>query len=226
MIHLEPILPPELEREIFEVAAGLDFHTTSSLLRVARRVREWVEPFLYRVIVINDSAKAEAYHLTFLRKPHLLANNLQHLYLAGFACFSRWPEKDVHRLLELCAPRLLSLAVFAPLQQKRLIRSFLHITQLRRWAGILEDFDLSGGGYSEELILPAFHTVTHMDVFDYFTDENEAVICAGLAALPCLTHLCLSGGFADRNSGSYPTHLDAVRASACSGFDEIPRRRF
>ncbi|KAJ6476352.1 hypothetical protein C8R45DRAFT_1102610 [Mycena sanguinolenta] len=174
MIHPEPVLPPELECEIFEVAARLDFYIIPSLLRVARRVRQWVEPFLYKVVVINDSAKAEAYHLTLLLKPHLLANNLQHLFLAGFACFSRWPEKDVHALLQLCAPRVLSLAVFAPLQQKRLVRSFSHMTQLRRWAGILEDFDFAGGGFSvDELILPAFRTVTHMDVFDYFTDENE-----------------------------------------------------
>ncbi|KAJ6476353.1 hypothetical protein C8R45DRAFT_377588 [Mycena sanguinolenta] len=202
-----PVLPPELEREIFEVAAGLDFNTIPSLLRVARHVLEWVEPFLYRVVVINDSAKAEAYHLTLLLKPHLLANNLQHLFLAGFTCFSRWPEKDVHVLLQLCAPRLLSLAVFAPLQQQRLIPSFSHITQLRRWAGILEDFDFASRGYSAKRILPAFLTVTHMDIFDYFTDENEEVICAGLEALPCLTHLCLSGSPLTETLGLIPRIL-------------------
>ncbi|KAJ7058943.1 hypothetical protein C8F01DRAFT_1371089 [Mycena amicta] len=49
-----PTLPPELERVIFELSAWNDRTTTLSLLLVARRVHIWIEPLLYRVLLISD----------------------------------------------------------------------------------------------------------------------------------------------------------------------------
>ncbi|KAJ6518752.1 hypothetical protein C8R45DRAFT_949139 [Mycena sanguinolenta] len=191
----EPIFPPELEREIFETAALLDFRTLPSLLRVARRVLEWMEPLLYRVLTLPhkwDSPRAAACRRALRLKPTVLVNGVRHLFLAGY---TDWPDNDVHTLIRLCAPQLLSFAVVASLEQPSLLPSFAHITQLRRWVGNLEDFfgGPRDGTYSAlDLSLPAFRTITHMDIFDEFTDENVAVISAGLAALPCLTHLCLN----------------------------------
>ncbi|KAF9526143.1 hypothetical protein CPB83DRAFT_908688 [Crepidotus variabilis] len=47
-------LPVELEREIFELASWNDHVTGYSLIRVARRVYEWVEPSLYRVLIVYE----------------------------------------------------------------------------------------------------------------------------------------------------------------------------
>ncbi|KAJ7884140.1 hypothetical protein B0H14DRAFT_2700915, partial [Mycena olivaceomarginata] len=47
-------LPTELEREVFETAALMHPRTIPTLLRVAKRVLIWIEPFLYRVIRLND----------------------------------------------------------------------------------------------------------------------------------------------------------------------------
>ncbi|KAK7033744.1 hypothetical protein R3P38DRAFT_2914725 [Favolaschia claudopus] len=49
---MEPVLPPELEREIFETAAHLDRSDIPTLLLVYRRVHEWIEHLLYRSITI------------------------------------------------------------------------------------------------------------------------------------------------------------------------------
>ncbi|KAJ7628171.1 hypothetical protein DFH06DRAFT_1226457, partial [Mycena polygramma] len=53
-VALEPYLPPELEREIFEIAAGEAPGTIPTLLRVCHRVHAWVEPLLYRILYTGD----------------------------------------------------------------------------------------------------------------------------------------------------------------------------
>ncbi|KAF7373256.1 hypothetical protein MSAN_00534500 [Mycena sanguinolenta] len=197
-----PVLPPELEREMFETAALLDFRTIPSLLRVARRVLEWIEPLLYRVVVIGRSSqKDKAYRRALELKPTVLAKSVQHLFVIDID-LSHWLEDDMNSLLQLCATQLLSLASFSSAFYKpTLLPVLLQAVWLRRWAGRLEC--LFGGHSAVDLSFPSFpvfHTITHMDIFDHFTDENEEAICAGLASLPCLTHLCLS----------YSTRLDPI----------------
>ncbi|KAF7331226.1 hypothetical protein MSAN_02441400 [Mycena sanguinolenta] len=149
------VLPAELEREIFEIAALLDFHTIPSLLRVAGRVLEWIEPMLYRVVRIGHSSqKDEAYRRVFELKPTVLAKGVQHLFVTDL---SHWPEDD---------------------------------SGCGDGRGRLEY--LFGDHSAVDLGFPAFRTITHMDIFDEFTDENDEAICAGLSALPHLTHLCLN----------------------------------
>ncbi|KAJ7127315.1 hypothetical protein C8R43DRAFT_700642 [Mycena crocata] len=58
---LSPRLPPELEREIFQVCASARPVTISKLMLVAWRVKDWVEPFLYRTIAIQYTAALEPY---------------------------------------------------------------------------------------------------------------------------------------------------------------------
>ncbi|KAF7373255.1 hypothetical protein MSAN_00534400 [Mycena sanguinolenta] len=183
------VLPAELECEIFEIAALSDFHTIPSLLRVARRVLEWIEPLLYRVVMIGRSSKKdEACRRALKLKPTVLAKGVQHLFVTSL---SSWPEEDIHSLLRLCAPQLLSLADCSTTFYKpTLLPVLLHAVRLRRWAGRLEH--LFGDHSAIDLSFPAFRTITHMDIFDEFTDENDEVICAGLSALPHPTHLCLN----------------------------------
>ncbi|KAJ6571218.1 hypothetical protein B0H19DRAFT_658249 [Mycena capillaripes] len=51
----EPRFPPELEREIFEIAAPSLPMAIPTLMLIASRVRDWVEPLLYRVIIVIPS---------------------------------------------------------------------------------------------------------------------------------------------------------------------------
>ncbi|KAF7297756.1 hypothetical protein MKEN_01399200 [Mycena kentingensis (nom. inval.)] len=52
----EPVLPPELEREIFCIAAKLSPRDLPTLLRVAKRVLEWLRPQLYTTISIKPKS--------------------------------------------------------------------------------------------------------------------------------------------------------------------------
>ncbi|KAJ6569584.1 hypothetical protein B0H19DRAFT_1232357 [Mycena capillaripes] len=53
---IEPRLPPDLERIIFELAADGDLQTMLRIILVAHRCRSWIEPILYRSVVMCQSS--------------------------------------------------------------------------------------------------------------------------------------------------------------------------
>ncbi|KAJ6449371.1 hypothetical protein C8R45DRAFT_1114728 [Mycena sanguinolenta] len=65
--------PPELERAIFEIAATARPSSIPSLMRVARRTKEWVEPLLYRVIFVSGSIIADIHGFPSIPLDILLA---------------------------------------------------------------------------------------------------------------------------------------------------------
>ncbi|KAF8169163.1 cytochrome P450 [Mycena galopus ATCC 62051] len=98
-----------------------------------------------------------------------------------------WPENDMRALLRLCGPRLLSLV---GQQRLKILPTLSHLSQLRRWAG---NFAFLFGPRHRPIDLTsisAFRTLTHVEIWDG-TEADGAVICPGLAALPCLTHVSL-----------------------------------
>ncbi|KAJ7906692.1 hypothetical protein B0H13DRAFT_2662708 [Mycena leptocephala] len=52
----DPRLPPELERNVFEIAALSRPTSIPHLMLIAWRVKDWVEPLLYRVILLDSGA--------------------------------------------------------------------------------------------------------------------------------------------------------------------------
>ncbi|KAJ7662178.1 hypothetical protein DFH06DRAFT_366794 [Mycena polygramma] len=52
---MAPVLPRDLEREIFDIVASEGIKSIPPLLRVARRVKVWTEPLLYRVIFVREN---------------------------------------------------------------------------------------------------------------------------------------------------------------------------
>ncbi|KAK7051752.1 hypothetical protein R3P38DRAFT_3172057 [Favolaschia claudopus] len=52
-MHSAPALPPELERPIFELCALSKPNFIPTLMLVAYRVKDWVEPLLYRIFTMN-----------------------------------------------------------------------------------------------------------------------------------------------------------------------------
>ncbi|KAF8190317.1 hypothetical protein K438DRAFT_922020 [Mycena galopus ATCC 62051] len=177
-------VPPELEREIFEISALSDSGVIPSLLRVARRVLEWIEPLLYRVLIIDGSPRDLACHRAFLLKPNVVATGVRHM--SFFDGPSLWPEQDFQALLRLCGPQLRSLAGS---HQPELLPALAHLSQLRRWSGNLAS--LFGGHPAIDFSISAFRALTHMDLWSQI-GADDAVISPGLTALPCLTHLCLN----------------------------------
>ncbi|KAF8169160.1 hypothetical protein K438DRAFT_1774409 [Mycena galopus ATCC 62051] len=182
-------LPLELEREIFEITALSDSGTIPSLLRVACRVLKWIEPLLYRVLVIDGSPRDLACHRAFLLKPNVVTTGVRHISMMcsidGF-----WPEKDMRALLRLCGPRLLSLVGQQRLDLRLdILPALSDLSQLRRWAGDLASL-FGGHPAAIDFSISAFRNLTHMDIWSGI-GTDDAVVCSGLAALPCLTHLCI-----------------------------------
>ncbi|KAJ7443899.1 hypothetical protein B0H11DRAFT_452304 [Mycena galericulata] len=54
-------VPPELERQIFEISALSRPRAIPRLMLAAWRVKEWVEPLLYRTIVLKYGPRADHY---------------------------------------------------------------------------------------------------------------------------------------------------------------------
>ncbi|KAJ7620185.1 hypothetical protein FB45DRAFT_148278 [Roridomyces roridus] len=62
MADEQPVFPPELERHIFEICALGRPVLAPKLMLVAWRVKQWIEPLLYRTIVLGEpSACREGY---------------------------------------------------------------------------------------------------------------------------------------------------------------------
>ncbi|KAJ7778965.1 hypothetical protein B0H16DRAFT_1500619 [Mycena metata] len=57
-----PRLPPELERQIFELCASARPVAIPKLMLVAWRVKEWIEPLLYHTIMVCQSTPVDGYH--------------------------------------------------------------------------------------------------------------------------------------------------------------------
>jgi hypothetical protein len=91
-------------------------------------------------------------------------------------------EEDV-ALLRLC-PRLLSFYCLVDHCKPVLLPILEGLLQARRWTGSLQC--LFGSAADVDLRHPFFLSVTHMEIF-----EVDMHICAGLASMLTLTHLCL-----------------------------------
>ncbi|KAF8208936.1 hypothetical protein K438DRAFT_1813164 [Mycena galopus ATCC 62051] len=77
----QPLFPPELERKIFELAVQSSTKLIPKLLLVARRVKIWVEPMLYPVVVFRDPLPG---HISFNwvdRLPPTHIPQIRHLFV-------------------------------------------------------------------------------------------------------------------------------------------------
>ncbi|KAJ7034271.1 hypothetical protein C8F04DRAFT_1234338 [Mycena alexandri] len=92
-----PRLPPELERVIFEFAALSRRSSIPCLMRIAWRVKNWVEPLLYQVVFITSSARQVRQmhgfplmpvdlfiHAIATKPPSFFATSVRHLFLQSY----------------------------------------------------------------------------------------------------------------------------------------------
>ncbi|KAJ7058907.1 hypothetical protein C8F01DRAFT_1255322 [Mycena amicta] len=83
---LTPVLPPELECTIFELAAWHDRATTLKLVFVARRVHIWIGPLRWRVLVLSETVSLQ-------NMPPDGSTHIRHLALAGVSASPAETEK-------------------------------------------------------------------------------------------------------------------------------------
>ncbi|KAF7338668.1 Tyrosinase central domain-containing protein [Mycena venus] len=179
----QPSLPFELEREIFETVALLHPSAIPTLLRVARRVLIWVEPFLYRVVCA--SSPPGGLSAKILKSPAFFDNAVHHLLLDGAR--STWSQEEARHFLSLCKG-ILNFGAIGHHSNPTLLPILAEI-KVQRVALCLQV--LFGEYQLIDLGHRAFHSITHLDIFDRI-EHGETIICAQIPTLPCLTHLCLN----------------------------------
>ncbi|KAJ7446358.1 hypothetical protein FB451DRAFT_1291974 [Mycena latifolia] len=186
-----PIFPPELEREIFETTALVHPSTIPVVLRVARRIHIWIEPFLYTAVHVGKEPPYSAMGRAILRavkfKPASFFHNaVRHLFLDTSA---PWTFDEASVVLKLCTglvgftswggytdPTLLPILRDRELPLRRLS------TDLHCLFGAYESIDLTHS---------LFAFITRLEIFDAIYEDDTRII-ARLLTLPALTHLRLS----------------------------------
>ncbi|KAJ7628244.1 hypothetical protein DFH06DRAFT_724320, partial [Mycena polygramma] len=181
--NLEPFFPPELEREIFETAAMRDPTSIPVLLRVCHRAHAWVEPLLYRVLTIDNGSSsilraAEAKSASFL---HIA---VRHVYLERPVELSE-PRKMLLRkctgAIDLYFDTIFEIDFF-DLGPTRLLKLSLSVP--------------SNVSTRRQLLQhPNLRPLTHLDLYEPADVRPTWEDWSALAALPALTHLCLSREF-------------------------------
>ncbi|KAJ7078015.1 hypothetical protein B0H15DRAFT_540342 [Mycena belliarum] len=165
----ETLLPPELEREIFEICALTRPVIIPKLMLVAWRVKNWVEPLLYRVVHISPERypslgvplfTSDILARVLSERPGLLENSVRHMYTWS-------PEEST---ILIARHRANIDAVLSA-----------YLTCLRQLAvDIVNLFKVYPARFADAL----FRNVTHLEIFA----EAEYWEGSELASLPQLTH--------------------------------------
>ncbi|KAF7341881.1 hypothetical protein MSAN_02043700 [Mycena sanguinolenta] len=187
----EPHLPPELECRIFEIAALASTPNIPKLMLVARRVKHWVEPLLYRVLVLSSMRRYSEHQLfgfpvitpsTLLRiiaanPPHFLQNAVKRIFV-----HEEILDEEMEMIFAACNhvshyyTRYLPCAALARLHH------------LRRLTIRLADFLECCNWDSTH---PVLANITHLDLLESWGEAMEGV-CARLPLVSNLTHFAIT----------------------------------
>ncbi|KAJ7670037.1 hypothetical protein DFH06DRAFT_160034 [Mycena polygramma] len=197
MAALAPGLPADLERLIFEVATLSWPRSIPRFMLVAWRVKTWVEPLLYRIIVVDDSrpdlrdkSNTGAHHLAIessvlLSLIHTKGPSFFRDHVRHFLLVSNMSENESD-LLSACSDvedlwwSHRSGGTLAQISDRRLKR--LH-------CGLYTLFDPQPVHFTHKL----FASITHLEIFDIPEDvEIDEDVWAALTRLPHLTHLAFN----------------------------------
>ncbi|KAF8171070.1 hypothetical protein K438DRAFT_2024164 [Mycena galopus ATCC 62051] len=175
-----PTLPPELEREIFELCA-LDLPVSiPKLMLIAKRVHEWVEPLLYHTIILGHDSPIHGFPLftsevvssAIRRKPPSFFHNAVRRLMVMNSDIS-----DAEAILALCAT-VEDLGLGYISEGCLLLLESLPLRRLYTstdWLPMPRTY-------------PMFSSLTHLHV-DVDDLDNIHSTYPAMAALPKLTHL-------------------------------------
>ncbi|KAJ7142062.1 hypothetical protein C8R43DRAFT_1071295 [Mycena crocata] len=188
------VLPPELEREIFQFSARCRPSSIPTLMLVAWRVKTWVEPLLYRTMTVpmergHSEVKVEGipihYRETLMgvirtRSPELFAQNVRNLLLG----YRSRVGLDNKLILSAC-PNVENLWIASEnlcdllpiLQGFPLKRLHCDVTRL------------FGSQKKIDFTHPVFSKITHLECFDEPDGRPHPGYWSNVALIPNLTHL-------------------------------------
>ncbi|KAJ7699011.1 hypothetical protein B0H17DRAFT_317412 [Mycena rosella] len=181
MMATTPSLPTELERAIFELAANTSPSTIPTLLRVAQRVRIWLEPLLYRVLVFDNFKSGLNLREAIEAKSAHFLSAVRHVnFVQGVITTS-----DAKSILESC-PGIVNLGLPWDVADPSLLPLLGTMCLQRLSANLLELFGQHSAG---DLKHPLFRSVTHIGLIDGI-EAGDVVWMKRLSTLPALRTWC------------------------------------
>ncbi|KAK7052026.1 hypothetical protein R3P38DRAFT_1633452 [Favolaschia claudopus] len=179
-----PVLPIELEREIFDTVAYLHSEAMPSLLLVCRRVYDWVTKIKYRTIGPSYIPSCCSFHelergiLSMSKPTSFFRDRVRHLHIP-------WGHRvEMRELLSTCSSVtalavmiVLDPSVFSGLSVLRPRRANLALTSLLNHTNLCRSL---------------FSCTTHLHDLDMRTFESNPTTdrwLSFLSLLPALTHL-------------------------------------
>ncbi|KAF7303549.1 hypothetical protein MIND_00584200 [Mycena indigotica] len=184
---MDPALPPELERVVFDLAAWRDKEVMCTLVLVARRVHVWIGPLRYRVRLglwqLIGHCPASRIHT-------------RHLAVCGPWLHTGGDHRDaaassIPRILR-AFPHLVSLRLWTITAASIAdLRLFLALPALRRLAINLEAVFSERAAGPDPPPAPLAH-VTHLELFQ--VRGTPLALPRLAAAFPALTHIALFYG--------------------------------
>ncbi|TFK61831.1 hypothetical protein BDN72DRAFT_423301 [Pluteus cervinus] len=162
----EPRFPPEIERSIFEYAASFERLDIPTLMRVAQRVRIWVEPILYLTIITTARPGWERFNPPF-EELERYSRHVKYLLI--------WRKTDSAKItayLMKCAQGLESLAIWYPICQtpwQEFVGSFRDLRRLAVRLSMLPEKKTAEGvgtGVCDFEKEEVFKRITHFELLD------------------------------------------------------------
>ncbi|KAJ7065432.1 hypothetical protein C8F01DRAFT_982075 [Mycena amicta] len=193
-----PLLPPEIERDIFELAAQTPGNATTLAL-VARRTQVWMERLIYDTVTLSSPAlTAQFLSVLDSRPAQFFANAVKSLCIPGDI-----PLTSAIRVLQACQG-VVNLALWLPLQDTPL---FPYISALRPRRLSVNVRGLFGAkmplqlehdpicaAIQPDFTHPFFSRVTHLELVDWLALLSHTTLELPFLA-PHLTHLALDVDF-------------------------------
>ncbi|KAJ7069418.1 hypothetical protein C8F01DRAFT_1245626 [Mycena amicta] len=187
MATIDPVLPRELERYIFEIAGQLYPTQIPLLLCVARRVHSWLKPLLFRVLRVSARMLAPL-PLVMQSEPDFLRASVRYLCV-DMDADEMMTAEQLDQLLAMCT-LVIDLALvqyrFAP----RSLPFLTKMQNLRRLSCSLER--LFGDIDAIDSTHAIWSTITHLELMDHITRLNEDEqprFWSTVGQIPLLTHL-------------------------------------
>ncbi|KAJ7234937.1 hypothetical protein C8J57DRAFT_1379698 [Mycena rebaudengoi] len=186
------LLPVELERDIFELAAFLHPECMLALVLVARRVKIWIKPMFYETISVHQKEYRRQFSRRPLRavaelvisQPAALRYHTRHLCLVSVRMSDRVVDLlstcgilDNLAFIKTYLGSAALLPILGALPLRRLSLALRQSFQLFPWPN---PFD---GGHS------LFSQITHLGILDGQVQVDDWRTWSGLAQIPRLTHL-------------------------------------
>ncbi|KAF7303541.1 hypothetical protein MIND_00583300 [Mycena indigotica] len=176
----EPVLPPELECTIFQLAAWEDMDMIRTLMLVARRVKTWMSPLRYRVCRIEDDEDLEA----LWRLANSYPDDCAHTTHLTTVVEPESMLDTISRLVQAC-PNLVDLRLCGAPPVADDMLAIAALPHLRRLSMSPSDVFLNADDDGHPAFLP-LPGLTHLELLE----EVEPTAVPWIArAFPGLTHL-------------------------------------